>query len=104
MASSIPRSSYERFGLRGWALAPITRLGKGAVDRYRFDATSSGKQNLPVSRKCPGGEIIKQEGFPSLRPMILHRLLLAAASVLCLAVAGISALGAEHNFDGVYTG
>jgi hypothetical protein len=36
--------------------------------------------------------------------MILHRLLLAAASVLCLAVAGISALGAEHNFDGVYTG
>ena len=60
--------------------------------------------NLPVSRKCPGGEIIKQEGFPSLRPMILHRLLLAAASVLCLAVAGISALGAEHNFDGVYTG
>jgi len=29
---------------------------------------------------------------------------LAAALGLCLAVAGISALGAEHNFDGVYTG
>jgi hypothetical protein len=29
---------------------------------------------------------------------------LAAASGLYLAVAGISALAAEHNFDGVYTG
>jgi hypothetical protein len=29
---------------------------------------------------------------------------LAAASGLCLAVAGIPALGAEHNFDGVYIG
>ena len=36
--------------------------------------------------------------------MILHRLIVAATSGLCLAVAGISALGAEHNFDGVYTG
>jgi hypothetical protein len=36
--------------------------------------------------------------------MILHRLLVVAASGLCLAVAGISALGAEHNFDGIYTG
>jgi hypothetical protein len=35
---------------------------------------------------------------------ILHRLIIAATSGLCLAVAGISALGAEHNFDGVYTG
>jgi hypothetical protein len=32
--------------------------------------------------------------------LILHRLIVAAG--LCLA--GISALGAEHNFDGVYTG
>jgi hypothetical protein len=29
---------------------------------------------------------------------------LAAASGLCLAVAGIPALGAEHTFDGVYSG
>src|SRR6516162_9565860 len=29
---------------------------------------------------------------------------LAAASRLCFAVAGISALGAEHKYDGVYTG
>src|SRR5271168_904314 len=66
---------------------------------------SSGRQNPPVSRKCHGGEIIKQEGVPNPRPMILHRLLVAAAaSGLCLAVAGIPALGAEHNFDGVYTG
>ena len=36
--------------------------------------------------------------------MIVHRLIVAATSGLCLAVAGISALGAEHNFDGVYTG
>ena len=37
--------------------------------------------------------------------MILHRLLVAAAaSGLCLAVAGIPALGAEHTFDGVYSG
>jgi hypothetical protein len=57
-----------------------------------------------VSRKCPGGKIIKQDGFPNLRPMILHRLLVVAASGLCLVVGGISALGAEHNFDGVYTG
>ena len=37
-------------------------------------------------------------------PMILHRLIVAAASGLCLAVAGIPALGAEHNLDGVYSG
>ena len=36
--------------------------------------------------------------------MILHRLLVVAASGLCLVVGGISALGAEHNFDGVYAG
>jgi hypothetical protein len=30
--------------------------------------------------------------------------LLAVASCLCLAVAGIPALGAEHAFDGVYSG
>ena len=29
---------------------------------------------------------------------------LAAALGLCLAVAGIPALGAEHNYNGVYTG
>jgi hypothetical protein len=46
------------------------------------------------------GEITRQRA----RPMILHRLIVAATSGLCLAVAGISALGAEHNFDGVYTG
>jgi hypothetical protein len=34
--------------------------------------------------------------------LTLHRLIVVAASGLCLAVAGISALGAEHNFDGVY--
>jgi hypothetical protein len=45
------------------------------------------------------GEITRQRA----RPMILHRLIVAATSGPCLAVAGISALGAEHNFDGVYT-
>jgi hypothetical protein len=57
-----------------------------------------------AARKCHGGEIIKQEAVPNPRPMILHRLILAATSGLWLAVAGISAQGAEHNFDGVYTG
>jgi hypothetical protein len=36
--------------------------------------------------------------------MILYRLLVAATSGLCLAVAGITALGAEHTLDGVYSG
>jgi hypothetical protein len=57
-----------------------------------------------AARKCHGGEIIKQEGVPNPRPMILHRLIVAATSGLWLGVAGISAVGAEHNFDGVYTG
>ena len=54
--------------------------------------------------KCHSGDIFKQEEVPIPRPMILHRLIVAATAGLCLAVAGISALGAKQNFDGDYTG
>lgn len=37
-------------------------------------------------------------------PMIPHRLLVATALGLCLAVAGSPVLGAEHTFDGIYLG
>jgi hypothetical protein len=47
---------------------------------------------------------LKPTRFQGMSEEMSRSRLLVAAFVLCLAVAGISALAAEHTFDGVYTG
>jgi len=80
----------------------------------RSRSRCSGQRRRRGSRP-PGAVLVHlvhiAKGGAGLIPIVVDKLkersrtrLLAAASGLCLAVAGISALGAEHPFDGLYSG